>query len=69
MKEHFAKWDVAIVGLGPIGATLANLLGGYGITTIVLEKKSSAHQLPRAVMFDDEVMRVFQSLKLSKIMT
>ena len=69
MKDHVARWDVAIIGLGPVGATLANLLGGYGIKTIVLEKNSSAHQQPRAVMFDDEIMRVFQTLKLSKIMT
>lgn len=69
MKEHVARWDVAIIGLGPVGATLANLLGGYGIKTIILEKNRLAYQLPRAVMFDDEVMRVFQSLKLSKTMT
>jgi 3-(3-hydroxy-phenyl)propionate hydroxylase len=54
--------DVAIVGLGPVGATLANLLGQSGISTLVLEREAAAYRLPRAVHFDDEVMRVFQSI-------
>ena len=69
MNEKTAKWDVVIIGLGPIGATLANLLGRYGIKTLVLEKESAAFRLPRAVMFDDEIMRVFQSMKLSEAMS
>ena len=31
-------FDVAIVGYGPVGATLANLLGLYGCRTVVLER-------------------------------
>jgi 3-(3-hydroxy-phenyl)propionate hydroxylase len=54
--------DVAIVGLGPVGATLANLLGQSGVTTLVLEREAAAYHLPRAVHFDDEVMRVFQAI-------
>ena len=62
MTEHF---DVAIVGLGPVGATLANLLGQSGITTLVLEREAACHHLPRAVHFDDEVMRTFQTIGLA----
>ena len=58
--------DVVIVGLGPTGATLANILGGYGINVLVLEREESVYPLPRAVHFDDEAMRVFQSIGLSE---
>jgi 3-(3-hydroxy-phenyl)propionate hydroxylase len=57
--------DVVIVGLGPVGATLANLLGQRGISTLVLEREAAAYHLPRAVHFDDEVMRVFQAVGLA----
>ena len=32
--------DVAIIGFGPAGATLANLLGQTGLNVVVLEKES-----------------------------
>jgi 3-(3-hydroxy-phenyl)propionate hydroxylase len=59
------RCDVAIIGLGPVGATLANILGQAGISVCVLEKEAAAYHLPRAVHFDDEVMRVFQSIGLA----
>ncbi len=63
------SFDVAIIGLGPVGGTLANILGAYGIRTVVLERRPAAYHLPRAVAFDDEIMRIFQSLGLSDQMT
>ena len=57
--------DVIIVGYGPVGATLANLLGLRGVKTLVLEREADAYHLPRAVHFDDEVMRVFETVGLS----
>ncbi len=57
MMERF---DVAIVGYGPTGATLAHLLGACGMKTLVLEREAAAYHLPRAVHFDGEVMRAFQ---------
>jgi 3-(3-hydroxy-phenyl)propionate hydroxylase len=60
------RYDVAIVGLGPVGATLANILGQAGISVLVLEREAAAYHLPRAVHFDDEVMRVFQSVGLAE---
>jgi len=57
--------DVAIIGLGPVGATLANILGQYGISTIIFERDAAPYHLPRAVAFDDEVMRIFQSIGLA----
>jgi 3-(3-hydroxy-phenyl)propionate hydroxylase len=60
--EHF---DVVIVGRGPVGATLANLLGLCGVRTLVLEREARTYHLPRAVHFDDECMRVFQTIGLA----
>ncbi|WGR74509.1 MULTISPECIES: bifunctional 3-(3-hydroxy-phenyl)propionate/3-hydroxycinnamic acid hydroxylase [unclassified Bradyrhizobium] len=60
--KHF---DVVIVGRGPVGATLANLLGLCGVRTLVLEREARTYHLPRAVHFDDECMRVFQTIGLA----
>lgn len=58
-------FDVVIVGRGPVGATLANLLGLCGVRTLVLEREARTYHLPRAVHFDDECMRVFQTIGLA----
>ncbi len=59
------SFDVVIVGRGPVGSTLANLLGLCGMRTLVLEREAKAYHLPRAVHFDDECMRVFQTIGLA----
>ena len=59
------KYDVVIVGFGPIGGTLANLLALQGFSILVLEKEKSFYPLPRAVHFDDEIMRVFQTIGIT----
>ena len=64
--EHY---DIVIIGLGPVGSTLANILGQYNITTLILDQSTSAYHLPRAVNFDDEVMRIFQSIGLTEQMS
>ena len=58
MDTHF---DVAIGGCGPSGALLATFLGRADLRVLVLEKDPVIHPLPRAVHFDGEVMRIFQS--------
>ncbi len=60
------KYDVAIVGYGPVGALLANLLGQAGLSVAVYERDTAIHPLPRAVHFDGEVMRIFQSAGLAE---
>ncbi len=59
------KYDVVIVGLGPTGGTLANLLALHGFSILVLEKEKSFYPLPRAVHFDDEIMRVFETIGIT----
>ena len=58
-------FDVAIIGFGPSGATLAHMLGMCGLDVLVLERDAAAYHFPRAVHFDDEVMRVFQAIGLA----
>ncbi len=57
--------DVAIIGAGPVGLTLANLLGVRGLSVRVIEKRAQPYDLPRAIHFDGEAMRVFQATGLA----
>lgn len=57
--------DVVVLGCGPVGATLANLLAQQGVSTLVLEREASIYHLSRAGHFDAEVMRVFQSIGIA----
>src|ERR1700738_1077966 len=59
-----SDYDVAIVGYGPTGMTLAALLGQLGRRVVVLEPYTGLYNLPRAACFDDEIMRTFQKLGL-----
>jgi len=59
-------FDVAVIGYGPAGATLANLLGQYGLSVLVLEREADIYPLPRAIHFDGEVMRVFETAGLRR---
>lgn len=56
-----AKFDVAICGLGPVGAVLAILAAQRGLSVCVLERDADIYKLPRAAHFDHEIMRVFQA--------
>src|ERR1700734_2847045 len=60
MSDH----EVAIIGYGPTGMTLAALLGQLGRRVVVLERYAGLYNLPRAACFDDEIMRTLQKLDL-----
>ena len=60
-----ACFDVAIIGYGPVGATLANQLGQAGWRVAVIERETTIYPLPRAIHFDGEVMRIFQNIGLA----
>jgi 3-(3-hydroxy-phenyl)propionate hydroxylase len=66
MDGNALECDVLIVGLGPVGATLAALLGRRGIDTIAIERDTDIYPLPRAVHFDHEIMRLFQALGVAE---
>jgi 2-polyprenyl-6-methoxyphenol hydroxylase-like FAD-dependent oxidoreductase len=54
--------DVVQVGYGPVGQSLAAVLGAVGHRVVVLERHAALYQQPRAYAFDHEIMRDFQSL-------
>lgn len=56
--------DVAIVGAGPSGLTLANILGLQGVRTLIVEERDTLIDYPRGVGLDDEALRTFQSIGL-----
>ncbi len=57
-----ARVDVAVVGLGPSGATLAGLLAQAGLRVLAVDKAEAVYPQPRAVGFDHDAMRIFQAL-------
>ena len=65
LSADVAPVDVAIVGCGPVGALLANLLGQAGLSVDIYDRDREIHALPRAVHFDGEVMRIFQAAGLA----
>lgn len=58
--------DVLVVGLGPVGSTAANLAGRLGLDCVGVDSSPSVFGLPRAVHFDADVMRIFQSIGLAE---
>ncbi|GAB3090534.1 bifunctional 3-(3-hydroxy-phenyl)propionate/3-hydroxycinnamic acid hydroxylase [Lysobacter terrae] len=61
-----AEVDVLVVGLGPVGATVANLLGRYGVRTLAIDKATEIYAAPRAIIIDHEGMRVLQLAGLAE---
>lgn len=58
--------DVAVVGAGPCGALMANLLGQYGIETALIDRSTAIVEYPRAVGIDDESLRAMQLAGLAE---
>jgi 3-(3-hydroxy-phenyl)propionate hydroxylase len=56
--------DIAIVGAGPVGLMLANMLGAAGLSVRVVDALPSLIDYPRGVGMDDECLRCFQSIGL-----
>src|SRR5581483_1796801 len=57
--------SVAVVGAGPVGVTAANLLGVYGVSTLIVDREPDVIDYPRAVGIDDESLRTFQAAGLA----
>lgn len=69
MTEHTARdtvreADVTIVGAGPVGLSIANLLGLRGVQVNVVEALPELIDYPRGVGIDDESLRSIQTMGL-----
>ncbi|MBT8469796.1 MAG: bifunctional 3-(3-hydroxy-phenyl)propionate/3-hydroxycinnamic acid hydroxylase, partial [Deltaproteobacteria bacterium] len=56
--------EVLVVGFGPVGATIANLLGRYGVRTLAIDMATSIFPQPRAIALDNEALRILQAAGL-----
>ncbi|HSW20990.1 MAG TPA: bifunctional 3-(3-hydroxy-phenyl)propionate/3-hydroxycinnamic acid hydroxylase [Ramlibacter sp.] len=54
------RFDVLVVGLGPVGAALANLLAGYGVRVLAIDQAREIFMKPRAIALDNEALRILQ---------
>ena len=61
MEAGSAHYQVAVIGSGPIGLTLVNLLGKLGVRCLIVERNATTVQEPRAVSIDDESLRTMQA--------
>jgi 3-(3-hydroxy-phenyl)propionate hydroxylase len=60
------RTDVVVVGAGPVGATIANLLGCLGIDTVLVDRATDVIEYPRAIGIDDEGLRTLQAAGLAE---
>ena len=56
------EYEVLVVGAGPTGLLLANLLGQSSIKVLLVEKNLSRSPLPKAILLDDEGFRSLQAV-------
>ena len=61
LKPHY---PVVVVGAGPTGLVLANILGVEQVDTLILERNERTVSEPRAVSIDDESLRTIQGVGL-----
>lgn len=58
--------EVLIVGLGPVGAAIANLLARYGVNVLAIDKAQGIFMAPRAIALDNEALRILQMAGVSE---
>ena len=66
-RDQEMTYDVAVVGGGPTGLTLAYLLSAKGVRVAVVDPNRIVCPFPRATHLDDETMRTLQSLGLAEM--
>lgn len=68
MGDGMAKghYDILIVGCGPVGATLANLLRQKGHSVAIFDRDKEIFLAPRAMMLDHESCRIYQEMGIQQ---
>lgn len=61
MSNMQLSYEVAIVGAGPCGVSAANLLGKYGIKTLIIDSEPGIVMIPRAIGICEEGSRIMQA--------
>ena len=64
MPQSDETTQVLVVGFGPVGAAIANLLGRYGVRTLAIDAATDIFPQPRAIALDNEALRILQSAGL-----
>lgn len=64
--ENHAESEILVIGAGPAGLMLANILGMYGCKVTVLEAMDKLIDYPRGVGLDDESFRTIQTVGLAE---
>ena len=59
-------YEVVVVGGGPVGVMALALLGHAGIPAVGIEREAALWPQARAVHFDGETMRAFQTIGLGE---
>ncbi|MFV0643583.1 MAG: bifunctional 3-(3-hydroxy-phenyl)propionate/3-hydroxycinnamic acid hydroxylase [Sphingomonadaceae bacterium] len=54
------SYDIVIVGMGPVGATLGCLCARSGMTVAIVDREMTIFDKPRAIVLDHEALRVLQ---------
>lgn len=63
-NDEPTMYDALIVGCGPVGAALANQLRLYGHRVAIFDRDHDVFEVPRAMAFDDETLRIFDAINL-----
>jgi flavoprotein hydroxylase len=61
--------DVLIVGYGPVGQVLANLMARRGRRVVAVERHPRPYTMPRAVAFDGEAARLLAAAGVADHLT
>ena len=56
--------DVLVVDGGPVGVSMGLLCAHRGLSVVIVERATEVYDLPRAIVMDDEIQRVFQGVGL-----
>lgn len=60
------EYDVVVIGAGPVGLLISNIIGRAGLRVLCLEALPELIDYPRGVGMDDECLRAFQSVGLAE---
>ena len=60
-----SHYDVAVVGLGPVGSVAALLLAQDGLTVFAADAASTPYDKPRAIGLDQDSLRILQGIGIA----